>query len=216
MIINNFDVGYPDLVFQLYRKEEHSQYNHECKLRIVLISDMGNENLLPQNVTIYGKEALTKLRDELIKYFPLDDFIPPSEVKVKPPLNDFTPPPVVEIKSPPTKIDITIKLPVKKYTFREFESPHRFDAFQITNCEDGEINFKWPEWLIKAYITTEPLNLDNVVYKSNPTKNNSILTVNLLTGQKYIYSDDWIVQSEDGHIFGFDSKDFTRLFKEVS
>ena len=202
MIINNFDVGILGLVCQLYRKDEFSQYNHECKLTILLASDISDGNYYPpQDITIYGKSAITKLRDELIKYFPLDDFIPP---------------PVVEIKSPPTKVDITIKLPVKKYTFREFESPHRFDAFQITNCEDGEINFKWPEWLIKAYITTEPLNLDNVVYKSNPTKNNSILTVNLLTGQKYIYSDDWIVQSEDGHIFGFDSKDFTRLFKEVS
>ena len=212
MIINNFDVGYPDLVFQLYRKDEFSQYNHECKLRIALISDMGNEALPPQNVTIYGKEALTKLRDELIKYFPLDDFIPPSEVKVKPPLNDFTPPPVVEIKSPPTKIDITIKLPVKKYTFREFESPRKFDAFQIPN----DLNLMLPDWLFPYNIGNAKSNSINTMYKTNSEESNATLTVNTLTGQKFAYIGDWILRSEEGDLLVCDDGDFERLFKEVS
>lgn len=202
MIINNFDVGILGLVFQLYRKNEESQYNHECKLTMLLASDISDGNYYPpQDITIYGKSAITKLRDELIKYFPLDDFIPP----------------IVEFKTAPTKVDIAIKLPVKKYTFREFESPRRFNAFQVTYYEDSEISYKWPDWLIKAYIIPESLDSDqvNVVYQSNETKSNSILTVNSLTDQKYIYSDDWIVQSEEGYIFGYDSEDFTRLFKEV-
>lgn len=211
MIINNFDVGILGLVFQLYRKNEESQYNHECKLTMLLASDINDGNYYPpQDITIYGKSAITKLRDELIKYFPLDEFIPP----------------VVEFKTTPTKVDITIKLPVKKYTFRGFESPRRFNAFQINYYEDNEISYKWPDWLIKLYVTEESLdpvtgeslnpNQVNIVYKSNETKSNSILTIKSLSHQQYIYCNDWIVQSEEGNIFGYDSEDFTRLFKEVN
>lgn len=202
MIIDNFDVGVLGLVFQLYRREEHSQYNHECKLKILLASDIIDGNYYPpQDITIFGKSAITKLRDELIKHFPLDDFIPP----------------VVEFKTSPTKVDIAIKLPVKKYTFRGVDSPRRFNAFQITHYEDKEISYKWPDWLIKLYVVPEPLNPDqiNVIYKSNSSESNSLLTINSLSQQRYIYCNDWIVQSEEGDVFGYGPGDFTRLFKEV-
>ena len=198
MIINNFDVGILGLVCQLYRKDEFSQYNHECKLTILLASDISDGNYYPpQDITIYGKSAITKLRDELIKYFPLDDFIPP---------------PVVEIKSPPTKVDITIKLPVKKYTFREFESPRKFDAFQIPN----DLNLMLPDWLFPYNIGNAKSNSINTMYKTNSEESNATLTVNTLTGQKFAYIGDWILRSEEGDLLVCDDGDFERLFKEVS
>ncbi len=66
-LINNFDLGIDGLACQIYRES----HNSNAKLMLYACEGVSNGFFVPaSSFTLFGKEALVKLRDVLIKEFP--------------------------------------------------------------------------------------------------------------------------------------------------